>query len=387
MQLIEVNDKKTIREFLELPVKLYKSEKNWIRPLDKDIETVFDPKKNKLFRDGVCARVILQNDQGETIGRVASFINKKTAYSYEQPTGGMGFFECINDKDSAFALFDFCKNWLQAQGMEAMDGPVNFGDRDRWWGLLVEGFTEPNYGMFYHMPYYKELFEAYGFREYYKQYTYARITDDPLPEKTLEKAERLRRDPKFSVKFIKKSKIDRFAEDFRTIYNKAWVNHVGVKPMSKEQALSIFKKMKPVLDENIVCFAYHAGEPIGFYINLPELNQLFKYVNGNLNLWGKLVFLWHKLLKTNQKIFGVVFGVVPEFQSKGVESLLIKTMKDKILHKKSYRYLEMNWIGDFNVKMIRMVEGLVGGTISKVHVTYRKLFDETKEFKRMPFIK
>lgn len=387
MQLIEVNTKNTIREFLELPVKLYKNEKNWIRPLDKDIEAVFDSRKNKLFRGGTCIRMILRDNQKKTIGRVAAFINKKTANSYEQPTGGMGFFECIDHKDAAFTLFDFCKNWLQEKGMEAMDGPINFGDRDRWWGLLTEGFTEPNYGMFYHMPYYKELFEAYGFREYYKQYTYARLIDDPLPPRTIEKSERLRKDSKISAKFIRKKEIEKFAGDFCTIYNRAWAKHLGVKPMSREQAVGIFRKMKPVMDEKIVIFAYHGEEPIGFYLNLPELNQIFKYLNGKLDLRGKLIFLWHKLLKTNKKIFGVVFGVIPEFQGKGVESFLITSMGGNIQNKGRYKYLEMNWIGDFNVKMIHMVESLVGGNISKVHITYRKLFDETKEFKRMPFIK
>ena len=49
----------------------------------------------------------------------------------------MGFFECINDESVAFAMFDKCKAWLQERGMEAMDGPINFGERDRWWGLVV----------------------------------------------------------------------------------------------------------------------------------------------------------------------------------------------------------------------------------------------------------
>src|SRR5699024_6840886 len=164
MQIIEVTDKRTQKEFLQLPVRLYKHEQNWIRPLDKDIEKVFDPTKNKYFEHGECTRWILVNDQQETIGRVAAFIDRKTANTFDQPTGGMGFFECINDKEAAFLLFDTCKEWLEARNMEAMDGPINFGDRMNWWGLLVDGFYEPNYGMFYHFPYYQQLFEAYGFQ-------------------------------------------------------------------------------------------------------------------------------------------------------------------------------------------------------------------------------
>ena len=124
MQIIEVSDKKTRRAFLELPVELYKDDKNWIRPLDKDIEKVFDPKENKYFQHGECTRWILVNDRQETIGRVAAFIDRKTAHTFDQPTGGMGFFECINDQAAAFKLFDTCKTWLEAKQMEAMDGLI-----------------------------------------------------------------------------------------------------------------------------------------------------------------------------------------------------------------------------------------------------------------------
>ena len=156
MKIVEILTAKHKREFLQLPVQLYKNEKNWIRPLDKDVEAVFDPKENKFFRHGECTRWLLLNQQGNTIGRVAAFWDKHTARKgNDQPTGGMGFFECIQDQEAAFLLFDTCKKWLTDRGMEAMDGPINFGNRDRWWGLLVEGFTEPNYCMPYNFLYYK----------------------------------------------------------------------------------------------------------------------------------------------------------------------------------------------------------------------------------------
>ncbi|HEX8549239.1 MAG TPA: hypothetical protein VF691_19920, partial [Cytophagaceae bacterium] len=172
MQLLEVKDKAGIKEFLLLPVRLYKSDPNWIRPLDKDIEEIFDPEKNKYFRHGKAIRWILKDENGRTIGRVAAFINNKTAKTTEYITGGIGFFECINDQKAANFLFDTSKKWLEENGMEAMDGPINFGERDKWWGLLVDGFIEPNYCMPYHFPYYQPLFENYGFKVYFEQYTY-----------------------------------------------------------------------------------------------------------------------------------------------------------------------------------------------------------------------
>ncbi|TRX53677.1 hypothetical protein FNH22_20190 [Fulvivirga sp. M361] len=387
MKILEVNSEKLIREFIKLPVRLYKNEANWIRPLDKDIESVFDTKKNKAFRHGECVRWLLQNDAGRTIGRIAAFINKKTINKdNDQPTGGVGFFECEKDKDAAFKLFDTAKEWLTARGIEAMDGPVNFGERDKWWGLLVDGFDiEPNYNCNYNFLYYQELFEAYGFQTYFKQFTFGRKVRAPFSAKLMEKGENiLQGNTAYNFRHMEKSKLDEYTEHFRIVYNKAWARHKGVAQMSSLQAKNIMKQMKPILDEKIVWFGYYHDEPIAFYINLPEVNQIFKYVNGKMDLIGKLKFLWHKWRKSCNKMLGLVFGIAPEHQGKGVEGALVLATAQMV--QKDYpRYddLEMNWIGDFNPKMIRVVEQ-VGGDIVKTHITYRKLFDETKPFKRAP---
>lgn len=392
MKITEVtnDNEKLVQAFLQLPVKLYINDKKWIRPLDADIESVFNSKKNKYFSHGSCIRWILQNEAGETIGRVAAFIDKRTVNKgNDQPTGGMGFFECINNQAAAFLLFDTCKQWLQAQEMEAMDGPINFGDRDRWWGLLADGFEEPNYCMPYNQLYYKDLFEAYGFKEYFQQFTYRRVISAPLSEKIGAKSNRIFENKDYSFDYLHLKNIEKYAEDFRTVYNKAWAKHSGVREMPKSQAMSIMKQIKPILDEKLILFAYHKGEPVAFFIMLPEMNQVFKHFDGNFNQknpWHLLKFLWYKKIIGLNKVFGVAFGVVPEHQGKGVEAAI---MTYYITFTKSptysYKVIEMNWIGDFNPKMIRVVQD-IGAEAYKTHITFRKLFDETKEFKRCPMI-
>jgi len=387
MKVIEVKDKKYRREFINLPVRLYKNEKYWIRPLDKDIEAFFDPEVNKAFNHGECTRWILQDAQGMTIGRVAAFVNEKTARKdNDQPTGGLGLFECINDQEAANLIFNTCKSWLEEREMEAMDGPINFGERDRWWGCLADGFDiEPNYQCNYNFPYYLELFENYGFQVYFKGFTFIRNTFDPFHPRIMQKSEILNKDKDYHFEHMKKRKLLKYGEDFRIVYNKAWANKDGVAEMSSEQAASIMKKMKPIIDEKIIWFAYYKGEPVAFYINLPEVNQIFKYVNGKMDLIGKLKFVYHKLRKTNKKMMGLVFGVAPEHQGKGLDGALVMATAQMV--QKDYRrypILEMNWVQDSNRKMVIVVKQ-VGAEIGKTHHTYRKLFNETKEFKRLPF--
>jgi GNAT superfamily N-acetyltransferase len=387
MNLLEIDTPELAREFLRLPVRLYKNEPHWIRPLDKDVEAVFDKAINKTFQHGECVRWIL-HDGNETIGRVAAFINNKTSgKGNDQPTGGMGFFECINNQQAANRLFDACKNWLADRGMEAMDGPINFGNRDRWWGLLVEGFDrEPNYQTNYNFPYYKDLFEAYGFQVYFYQLTFGRPVQGPLDPRLLEKAERIFEDKNYSFGYPQKIDVSKLASDIRHVYNRAWAKRGEIPELTEVQATAMLKQMKPVLDKRLIWFGYYKNEPVAFFISLPELNQIFKYLNGQFNLLAKLKFLWHQKTGTNKKAFGILFGIVPEHQGKGVDGAIIESFR-RMAHARGFPYeqYEMNWIGDFNPKMIRVAEQVTPNVVKR-HATYRKLFDDSKPFKRFPIV-
>lgn len=372
--------------FLKMPVDIYKKKPDWIRPLDKDIEDVFNPDKNKAFRHGKAIRWILFNDKRQAIGRIAAFVNEKYRNKGDDlPVGGIGFFECINDQAAANLLFDTSRQWLSEQGMEAMDGPINFGERDKWWGLVTEGFQSPLYCMNYNMPYYRELFVTYGFRLFYNQICFGMHPRETLQPKFFERHKAVSADPAFTARHIRKNQLDKFVQDFHTVYNKAWAGHAGNKELSLGQCKRIFTQMKPVMDERIVWFAYYKEEPIAIFINLPDLNQWFKYLNGKFGWLQKLLFLWVKATKTNKRFVGLVFGVVPEWQGKGVDSYLIVESARVIQHKLHYEEYEMQWIGDFNPKMIAVAESLTQER-SRTLTTFRYLFDRNRPFNRHPML-
>src|ERR1700761_9555507 len=264
MVITEVKDKTTKKAFLDVTRIIYKNDDNWVCPLDNDIEAVFDPKKNNFHQFGKCTRWILRDDNGQLIGRVAAFINNKKAFNYEQPTGGMGFFECINDQTAAFLLFDTAKNWLKQNGMQAMDGPINFGENDTFWGLLVEGFTHPSYGMNYNPPYYLKFFEDYGFKTMYSQITNHLEVYKPFPERFYKIAKWVTKKPGYEFTHLKVGDIDKFAADLMEIYNDAWKDFENFVPITLATISESFKKMKALMDENMVLFAYVNGEPASF---------------------------------------------------------------------------------------------------------------------------
>lgn len=385
MRLLEVLTSTQAREFLLFPVRLYAADPQYVRPLDRDIAGVFDPQQNKYFRHGTLIRWLLVDEAGRTLGRVAAFVNERTAYTEAQPTGGLGFFECIDDQAAANALLDGCRTWLAGQGLEAMDGPINFGDRDQWWGLLLDNFGPPLYAQNYNPPYYRRLFETYGFERYFNQYTYFRKIAGPLSPAYHKRAAALFTSTDYHFEHLRLTNLPKYTEDFRQVYNKAWVKHAGVEEMTPEQSANIMNKLRPIIDEQVCWFAYFRGEAVGFSIALPELNELFRYVDGNLNWLGKLKFAWYRWRGAVRTLTGIAFGIVPAHQRKGLEIAFIlavsKTLQDTA--KVRYEDFVMTWVGDFNPKMMRVAEA-IGGAIWRTHATYRYLFDRSKPFERAP---
>jgi hypothetical protein len=193
------------------------------------------------------------------------------------------------------------------------------------------------------------------------------------------------KDPDYKAEYIKKSELRKYAEDFTEIYNKAWSGHGGLKEMNKEVVFKMFQKMKPIMDEKIIWFTYYKDKPIAMWINIPDLNEWFRHLNGRFNLLAKLKFLWLKSTKKCKKFIGLVFGIVPEFQGKGIDAFMIVEAAKIIQHQLDYEYYEMQWIGEFNPKMVNIAESLAPHR-SRIFITYRYLFDRTKEFKRHPVV-
>ncbi len=385
MQLIEVTDSKTAKDFLLVNALLNKNNSSYIRPLDNEVNDVFNPAKNKTYKYGETRRWIAKDGDGNLIGRIAAFtnskyINKGTDFA----TGGIGFFDSVRDQKVADALFDTAKSWLQEKGMEAMDGPINFGDRDKWWGLMVEGFdSEPMYGMSFNPDYYQELFTNYGFQNYYNQYYYYMNVDDPLPARFPERHAKFKAKPGYEARHAKLSELDKYAGDFATVYNAAWAQHGEAKEITKEQVVKLFKTMKPIMDERTVWFAYYKEDPIAMFINIPDLNQYFKHFNGKFGWFQKLHLLWMKKTGYNKRLTGLAFGVVPKYQALGIDSFMIQECALLIQGKGWYTQYEMGWAGDWNPKMINIYKSL-GGIQSRRMITFRYLFNRDQPFVRHP---
>jgi hypothetical protein len=386
MQLIEVTNKKLINAFHQLPYSIYKHDKNWVAPLRMMIEDIFNPEKNNTLKKGKACRWVAYKE-GKLVGRIAAFYSSSYASQFDQPTGGVGFFECVEEQEVADALFNVSKDWLTAEGMEAMDGPINIGENFFHWGLLVDGFIPQTFGMNYNPDYYQKLWNNYGFKTYYQQFSYhLNITSPDLPERFWKIAAWTAKKPGYTFENFTFKNQETYIRDFINIYDQAWSKHDNYKPVDPQDLRDMINQSKLILEEEFIWFVYKEGVPIGFFMMIPDANQLIKYFpSGKMNLVKLLRLYYLKRKKVINRCRVIVMGVIPKFQKSGIESAIFYQLRQVLLRKDWYNEMELSWVGDFNPKMISIFEA-VGGKKAITHLTLRYLFDREKEFKRSAII-
>lgn len=375
---IEVSGEQLERDFIRVPELIYRNDPNWIPPIDSEIAGIFDPSVNPYFNHGDAKRWVVVNASGNPVGRIAAFVNFEKIADGDLRVGGIGFFECVNDRRTAFLLFDAAVRWLvQTYRVDAVDGPVNFGENDKYWGLLIKGFTPASYGMNYNPPYYERLFEDYGFRIQYRQFTNYVSLLNPLPDRFRRIAERVTRQSRYTFKPFRYRDRDRYIKDFVRIYNQAWASFHNFRPMDEAVVRRSLREMRPVMEEDFIWFAYVDNKPAGLLVGVPDVNDILRYSGSRFNWWGRIKFIFYKYYKGFSSARVVIMGIVPEYQRHGLESGLVYHAFQEGKKRPRYRHVQLAWVGDFNDKMIAIHKAM-GAVEDKQHATYRKKVEDLK---------
>jgi hypothetical protein len=377
----KVEGKRSKKAFAQVLRVLYKDDPEWICPPDRHIEKIFDPLRNPVFQFGTACRWILKDSKGNLKGRIAAFVNEKKNKSLSFPVGGVGFFECIDDYEGARLLLDTAAGWLRERKMDAMDGPINFGENDRYWGLLVEGFTAVPFTTNYNKPYYRALMEEYGFETYYEMYSSEIDLSKKLDPRFSEIASWLSQKNDFVFRCAESNNLPEFAEYFREIYNDAWKFHDGFSPITPPQSRRFASEMRHVIIDYFCPFAFVRGEPAAFIIAAPDLNQIFRPFKGKVNFIRLLQFKWRS--RNNYAWYrrkgiltrghAIAIGVKPKFQQYGIETgMMMKSIE--AIRDLGFKTVELRWAGDFNPGIIRLHKA-VGAARVRKHITLRYMFN------------
>ena len=384
MKIYPVSDEKDWKAFHRVPHRIYANDPHWICPPESDLRSIFDPSKNKTFGRGEAALFVLEDAQGSPAGRIAAFIDHARNEKQEVPTGGIGFFECTENGEYAAALFEAAESWLAGRGIKAVEGPVNFGERERYWGLLVKGFYPPLFQEPYHPRYYEGLFRKNGYQPYEQILTFkGEVANVPV--------EKFRRVAAVSAKryglhaeFFDMKRLDLMAQYFCQVYNRAFAKFEHHKHLGAEQMQSLFGEFKPIADKVSTCMVYHGERPVGFCVLLPDINPFLRQSKGRMNGLALAWFMLRFKLARRKSLKGIAFGIDPDFQGRGVFPVMIYQLCNDALFRRYPQYY-LAGIRGHNRIMVDSILNL-GVGIDRVHVAFRKMLDERLELNPFPFV-
>lgn len=371
----KITGKREIDQFHELPFRIYRDYPKWIPPFRFEIEKIFDPQKNPFYEHGECERfLVLEGDV--VVARFALMANQLKDSLFNPPMGGMGFLEMINDQKVANAIVDYARVWHSRRGNGAFRGPVNFGENDTFWGLLVENYREPPiYGMLYHPPYYRELIESTGCVKYDDHWSYKLYFDQPLPERLVKITDRIEQRPGVELRPIDLKNVYRDAGYIRQIYNEAWRNQDiderghEFTELTEEMANKMVDDLKWVMIPESVLIAFVDGEPASFIVCVPDLNEISAETGGEMRWWHFFKLLYFK--KRATRLRTIVYGTLPKYRKLGLEALtFVRGVQMTRRVAPRLEYLEGAWVSEKNWLMQRSLEAL-GCVHHKTHRTYR----------------
>lgn len=356
------------KKFIEFQYSHYQTDGHFVPPLRMDQKKLINTEKNPFYNNAEIALFIAEHD-GKIAGRIAAIVDYRFNEYHGNKTGHFGFFECIDHQPTADLLFRVAEDWLKDKGMEDVVGPTNPSLMDMI-GFLVDGFDKDPYLMMpYTKPYYEKLVTEAGYEKAMDLLAYHAHKDTYSHERGKRAKEIVyKRNPGLKIRPLNLKKIHDEVEIVRDIFNKTWKDNWGFIPLTKEELAATANDFKLILDPDLTHFAEVNGKPVAFSIGLPDLNVIFKKMNGNLFPFG--IF---KLLLGRRKIKRyrtALMGVLPEVHGKGIDALLHQSAVEKALPR-GIDTSELSWVLANNPDMIRTAERL-GATLDKTYRMFSK---------------
>jgi len=343
VDVVEVNGARDWKAFVFLPRTIYRNDPLWIQPLWSEQKKLFSPKHLENYEYSL----FLVKDCGKVLGRSAVFIDRHYNEYWKEKTGFFGSFECVNDIPAALILMRSCEEWLKQRQMDAMRGPINFESQN--WGVICDGYGDPPKIMSpYNPPYYNDLLQSAGLAGVKHLEVFSAETENyQLPERYTRHFEHLMRKYALQVRHVN---MKRLVDDIRVIVdlsNRSLFRNWGYAPVSLDEAEEIAADLRRIVRPELVLIVESRGIPIGFSIALPDIYRVLKDMNGRLLPFG--IFTLLRGLRKIDEFRMWALGIVPEFQRKGIDTMLYLATYRALCDRKIR--LEANYILENNYAM------------------------------------
>lgn len=369
IEIITVERRSELRDFIDLPWKIYAEYPRWVPPLKKEVRRLLDPGRHPFWE--FSERILFLARRGsETVGRIAGIIDRHHNEFHGEQMGIWGFFECADDPEAAAALFSSVETWVRGKGMTFLRGPLSPSINYEA-GLLIDGFDyPPALMMTYNPPYYPRLIESCGFSKEKELFSFMIDGEYRLPEWLDRLAERLAGKKGIHIRpFRLKDPVPELAL-VREIFNDCWSGNWGYVPLSDHETREIGKSMVQIADPDLAFFIYYEDDPAGVCVILPDVNPLLKRLNGHIGLAGLLKFLLYRREITGLR--GLLFGIKEKYRQLGLPLVVFRHLYEVVRKNEKYRYMELGWTLEDNESINFLVEE-AGARRHKKYCIYRKV--------------
>lgn len=367
--LKKVKSSADIDRFIQFPHQLYSEDTLWVAPLDSERKKFLSPEVNPFFDHAEVEYFLAVSTDGKILGRIAAIVDHDHNRFHKESTGFFGMFECVNDAEVSTLLLNAAEQWCREKGMDRIRGPLSLSINHEC-GLLVENFDDsPVLGMPYNPPYYADLFIHWGLKKV-KDLVSLDLQLIQVPEYLQRAVSLIQKRNRFSIRCLQMDRFDEEMDVLWDIYNAAWETNWGFVPMNHKEFVFTAQEMKRVVDPRLCFIAEVNGEPAGFSLTLPDVNQALKPMKGKLFPFGWLKFILGKRRINRSRV--ITLGVKKQFQRLGIDAFFYHATYKQLMELNIFR-VDMSWILEDNQAMISPIEK-IGGVPYKRHRIYERSF-------------
>jgi hypothetical protein len=377
LRIQPVEDRRTLKRFLEMPARLHAGDPNWVQPLLFERLEHLNPRKNPYFEHAEVAYWLAFRGE-RPVGRISAQVDRLHLERHGDATGHFGFLEAEDDEGVFAALFQTAEDWLKAHGLRRATGPFTLSINDET-GLLVEGFDTPPYLMMGHVPrYYGPRVEAQGYRKARDLIAYAFDAVAPPPARARRMLQRLSKGAGLSFRPIEMRRFDAELQTIVDIFTDAWSDNWSFVPMTPAEVRYMGKNLKPIVR------AGHAwigevddgagGEPAAMTVTLPNINEAIADLGGRLLPFGWAKLLWRLKVTGTRTARMPLMGVRKKYQGtpRGAALALGVIEATRSWHAEhGAKEGELSWVLEDNRPTRDIIE-MVGGRPYKTYRVYEK---------------
>ena len=348
IRIVAVRGRRERARFLALPGALYGDDPVWIAPLW--LERRLHLSSRNPFLEHASAALFLAQRGDRTVGRISAQIDRLHLAQHGDEAGFFGLLEAEDDEATFRELFSAAEGWLRERGMRRALGPFSFSINQEC-GLLVSGFETPPQVMMPHgRPYYPRHVEACGYAPAKDLLAYRIPVETGRQNPFLGR----RAGGSLTLRPLSKAHLKRDLAIVRELFNDAWSGNWGFVSFTDRELDELGSLLKYVVPSEFVWFAERAGEPLGFIVVLPNLNEAIADLEGRLLPLGWAKLLWRLLVRSPRTARLALLGLRSDLQGSLAGAPVIFRLigaLDLPFARRGVEELELSWILEDNLPM------------------------------------